>query len=366
MESTLVNDISEDEIIPIEPYEYNGNEFFQQLHDNGTLWVPSEQKMIEDEKLQGKIKRAKLRLLQKRKEEEAEAKILRILNNADNTKSQGQVEVGDENMLTGGGGEEFDDEEEEDEEEEDEMLNSALRLGKPLTKALSKKEMLVDRIKDKTKQTVANIQEKIKRSKLKDLEHEARLDVLRQENEKSYLDSTDYEKFAIIDKFAERVKQRNVDEIFQRPDFSESEKNVDKAPGEKQKPYELLYAKEPEDKENVDINEDALFRKMRHVYDITKNHPYQHYEEYCDDLIREHVDNAKDCDTLLNQGLELVFMYERQQLTADDHVNKRVDMNAVDDDDEGDDASDKANRLSSSKQPGPNKLQTVDEEDEDE
>ncbi|CAL8088529.1 unnamed protein product [Orchesella dallaii] len=381
-ETTMVSDMSEnDEIIPIEPYEYNGNEFFRQLHDGGILWVPSEQKMIEDEKLEGKIQRAKLRLIQKRKEEEAEAKVLRLLNATIDAGVTADGEIIEVPL-------DAEEEAEADEDEEDEMLNSALRIEKPLTKALSKRENLADKVKEKAKTEAVRLQEKIKRSKLQDVEREARLDLLRQRCEKDYLDSTDYEKFAIIDKYAERVKKRNVSEIFQRPDYSGPEKKV-KKPGNRLKPYELLYAKEPEDFNDAEDSraskyEDSLFRKMRHIYDISKNHPFKQYEEYCDELILDNVDNAQripssqyiipngiqfqfkqQCDELMDVGEDIVFMYERQQLTADDHVNKRVDMNALDEDDN----VDKTNRMSSSsskKGGGLVKLETVEEEDEDE
>jgi len=72
----------------------------------------------------------------------------------------------------------------------------------------------------------------------------------------------------------------------------------------------------------------------------------------------------QNCDDLMDVGQEVVFMYERQQLMADDHVNKRVDMNAHDDDD--DTGAGKTNNLPpSSHVPEQNKLQTVDEVDED-
>lgn len=70
-----------DEITPVEPYEYDGNMFFKNLHDEGTIWVPSCQILQNETKLKGKVYRAKLRLLRKRKETEAEEKILRILSN---------------------------------------------------------------------------------------------------------------------------------------------------------------------------------------------------------------------------------------------------------------------------------------------
>jgi len=170
-------------------------------------------------------------------------------------------------------------------------------VDKPLTKALSKKEAHADRIKAKCKTEIANLEEKIKRSKRRDMERDMRLDDLRQKCEKDYLDSTDYDKYAIIDKYAERVRKRNVGEIFERPDYAGPKKKV-KEPGAKLKPYELLYAKDPDDKENDDDDpraskyEDKLFRKMRHIYDISRNYPFEQYEEYCSDLILDQVDMA--------------------------------------------------------------------------
>lgn len=109
----VVND--GEEITPVEPYEFNGNKFFKVLHDSGDLWVPSSQALHDENKLDGKIYRAKCRLLQKRKEDAAEEKVLRILNNQNRPPEQdedsGMVggEEGDANED--GGGDRDDDDE---------------------------------------------------------------------------------------------------------------------------------------------------------------------------------------------------------------------------------------------------------------
>lgn len=108
----VVND--GEEITPVEPYEFNGNKFFKVLHDTGDLWVPSSQAIHDENKLDGKIYRAKLRLLQKRKENEAEEKILRILNNQNRARQEedtGMVggEEGDVNEDGGADGDDYDD-----------------------------------------------------------------------------------------------------------------------------------------------------------------------------------------------------------------------------------------------------------------
>ncbi len=91
-----------EEITPVEPYEFNGNKFFKVLHDSGDLWVPSSQAIHDENKLDGKIYRAKLRLLQKRKEDAAEEKVMRILNNQSRAPEQDE----DSGMVGGEEGDE--------------------------------------------------------------------------------------------------------------------------------------------------------------------------------------------------------------------------------------------------------------------
>jgi hypothetical protein len=64
-------------ITPVEPYEFDGDNFFQNLHANGTYWVPSEELIKEERKLAGKIRRAKLRLREKQAKEDKIAKLER-------------------------------------------------------------------------------------------------------------------------------------------------------------------------------------------------------------------------------------------------------------------------------------------------
>lgn len=73
----------EENITPVEPFEYDGDEFFKHLHQHGTYWIPSEERAEEQEKLAGKIARAKVRLLEKRWKEADNDKLMRLLYAAD-------------------------------------------------------------------------------------------------------------------------------------------------------------------------------------------------------------------------------------------------------------------------------------------
>ncbi|XP_035713412.1 uncharacterized protein LOC110843166 [Folsomia candida] len=71
-------------ISPVEPYEFDGDKFFKHLHKKGGYWIPSEELIAEEEKLEGKIARAKLRLREKRAKEVGHEKMMRVLYENDN------------------------------------------------------------------------------------------------------------------------------------------------------------------------------------------------------------------------------------------------------------------------------------------
>jgi len=70
------------EITPVEPYEFDGDQFFRHLHQNGTYWIPEEERLAEEEKMAGKIARARLRYLEKKYHNEQREKLMIQLRSA--------------------------------------------------------------------------------------------------------------------------------------------------------------------------------------------------------------------------------------------------------------------------------------------
>jgi len=55
-----------DSITPVEPYEFDGNTFFIELHNGNPYWIPNEEMQLQQEKLDGKIARARQRMREKK------------------------------------------------------------------------------------------------------------------------------------------------------------------------------------------------------------------------------------------------------------------------------------------------------------
>jgi hypothetical protein len=199
-------ELPKDQITPVEPYEYDGNEFFKQLHKNGTYWIPSEERIAEEERMAGKIARAKLRLREKREQEAEAEKMLRLVYAMDEASPKGGSSGGGLKTKTNQS-------KKKKQSEEADAIERRRRISE-----------IKRRIQEETDIRVAQF--KIKRAILERKERlrKEKIAMRQKEREAAFLGDKDEKQVEIIERYREKMKNLT---SLQPPSESESKAEVD-------------------------------------------------------------------------------------------------------------------------------------------
>lgn len=194
------------------------------------------------------------------------------------------------------------------------------------TQGFSPRDMAVEKVRAKAQKQVAQLNNRILKSKEKQKEQDAQLEMKRHEQEIHYLDTFNYDRARIIANFEKHHKHGTVDDLYNRPDQKSRRSEVSKGD---LKPYEEIFAGPTEEQQRrtpkTKFANEPLFTKLQKIHGIGNQHPFHHYENFEDSLMH-YFDTAEDGEQMVELGDGITEMYTRELMVADDHLKKRTEM----------------------------------------
>jgi len=277
--------------VAIEPFEFDASgKFFTHLHQTGTLWIPSEEILAREEKLKGKIARARQRLIEKRHHEAEEAKTMRLLYKSDEEKG---ITDDYQSMTSGSSATPAIESDNSLEKEE----RAKMRHKNEFSHQLREESRMA--AKDKQRRELLQKREKDRLAK-----QEARMKL----RDKKFLDEKEEERKKIIERHRERLSKYDdpmppprVQPALKRSTLASIFKMNDTPPH---------------------LKEDESFKKLRKNYNLRGSDRFESYRPPNNPLIAKYLDSSKDAEHLFQYGKAVKGVYDREQRMADDFMIK--------------------------------------------